>query len=126
MTAMGGDAPVRQAAERCVAVEQAWGWVAEMAVLETGVGQDRDRIELLGALEAVKAACAAVQARVTADFVESQTSVALELADAERLAVGIVSSELQPGLVRRSVCAQVALARREAPDRGAVLVNLGG
>ena len=124
MTAMGGDAPVRQAAERCVAVEQAWAWVAEMAVLETGVGHDRDRIELLSALEAVKAASAAVQARVTADFVESQMAAALELADAERSAVGIVSSELHPSLVRRSVCAQVALARREAPDRGAVLVNL--
>jgi hypothetical protein len=108
----------------CHAVQRAQAWIAEMALIDADVDQDGDRIALLTVMEAVKATSAAVQARVTADFVKSQTAAAQELADAELASVGLVPHELQPNLVRRSVCAQVALARREAPDRGPVLVNL--
>src|SRR6478735_3910149 len=124
MTDVGCGTGVSPAAEPCGAVAKARAWIAEMASLDADVDQDGDRIELLLAMEAVKAASAAVQARVTADFVESQTAAAQELAEAERSAVGLVPSALEPSVVRRSVCAQVALARRQAPDRGAVLVNL--
>ena len=37
---------------------------------------DADRVDRLSALEQVKAACAAAQARITADFAESQAEVA--------------------------------------------------
>jgi hypothetical protein len=36
---------------------------------------DAERIDRLSELERVKAACAAAQARITADFVESQADV---------------------------------------------------
>jgi len=124
MTDVGCGTGVSPAAEPCGAVAKARAWIAEMASLDADVDQDGDRIELLLAMEAVKAASAAVQARVTADFVDSQMAAAQELAAAELSAVGIVPHGLRPNLVRRSVCAQVALARREAPDRGAALVNL--
>src|SRR6476469_2368413 len=124
MTDVGCGTGVSQAAEQCGAEGKARAWIAEMASLDADVDQDGDRIELLLAMEAVKAASAAVQARVTADFVDSQMAAAQELAAAELSAVGIVPHGLRPNLVRRSVCAQVALARREAPDRGAALVNL--
>ncbi len=123
MTSMNRDADPATTPEPCGAVQRATAWITEMASLEVDVEQDSDRIALLTVMEAVKAASAAVQVRVTAEFVDSQTAAAQEMADAELASIGLVPRELQPAMVRRSVCAQIALARREAPDRGPVLVN---
>ena len=124
LTGVDGDAVVPLGVGRCGAVQRALAWIGEMTLLDADVERDGDRIDLLAVLEAVKAASAALQARVTADFVVSQTAAAQELAAADVSVVGMVRPELRPEVVRRSVCGQVALARREAPDRGSVLVNL--
>lgn len=75
-----------------------------------GVG-DAARIDELAVLERVKGAVAARQARVTDAFARSQ--------QAEGAAVGV-----SPAEVGRSVCAQVALARRDGPARGSRHVGL--
>ena len=66
---------------------------------------DVERVDLLGALEVLKSAAAAAQARVTADLDASVRS--------RQAALGLPSD--QHG---RGVGAQVALARRESPTRG--------
>ena len=104
--------------------QQAWAWIAEMASLEADVDQDGDRIELLtctGGGEGCVGGCAGAG---DGRFRRLADGGGAGVGGAELSAVGIVPHELHPSLVRRSVCAQVALARREAPDRGAVLVNL--
>ena len=72
---------------------------------------DAERIEQIRALEELKAAAAAAQAVVTADFVASQR--------AQQRAAGVPDRHLGKG-----VAAQVALARRESPHRGSRLVGL--
>ena len=109
---------------------------------------DADRIDRLSALEQVKAACAAAQARITADFAESQAEVAAawqrrarKCADddddfdgwraareqARRATVDstVADSGSSPRSRRRGrgarevgVAGQVALARRVSPSRG--------
>jgi hypothetical protein len=103
---------------------------------------DAERIDRLTELEQVKAACAAAQARITADFVESQADVAeawrrraRECADDNDFEGWRTAREqarratLVPdgGTGRRArrrphtdlgVAGQVALARRESPSRG--------
>ena len=49
--------------------------VAALTRVDRGLS-DADRVDRLRALEQVKAACAAAQARITADFAESQAEVA--------------------------------------------------
>lgn len=70
------------------------------------IDDDGTRVDLIRALEVLKAAAAAAQARVAADFDRSQRAV--------QAAAGVPSSELG-----RGVAAQVALARRDSPHRGA-------
>ncbi|MBW8730786.1 MAG: HNH endonuclease [Terrabacter sp.] len=116
---------------------------------------DADLISAIDALERVKAACAAAQARLTARFVESQAQAATRLrAEAQARSDagdfdGWVAArdraralELEPSpsetpgrrrapsrsdrrmtLSRTGVSAQVGLARRESPSRGARLAN---
>ncbi|HEX4698509.1 MAG TPA: HNH endonuclease, partial [Actinomycetes bacterium] len=72
--------------------------------MDRAVG-DAERIELIRALEELKAAAAAAQARVSAGL---YASVA-----AARAARGVPAAERG-----RGVAAQVALARRESPSRG--------
>jgi hypothetical protein len=108
---------------------------------------DADRIDRLSALEHVKAACAAAQARITADFAESQAEVAAawrqrarECAEdndfdgwraareqARRATVDAAEADSEsPRRSRRrdrgvrevGVAGQVALARRVSPSRG--------
>lgn len=66
---------------------------------------DHDRIELIAALERLKGAAAAAQARVTFAFDRSQR--------AEQADLGVPSSEQGQG-----VASQVALARHDSPARG--------
>ena len=75
------------------------GWVARLSVLDAGVG-DAERVDQLRLLEELKGAAAAAQARVTVDFARSQV-------------------EVDPAQEGRGVAAQVALARRDSPHRGA-------
>jgi hypothetical protein len=127
----------------------------EVACLDGRDLDDADLISAVDALERVKAACAAAQARLTARFVESQAHTATRLrAEAEACSDagdfdGWVAArdrartlELEPvpsetpgrrrrpsrsdrrtTLSRMGVSAQVGLARRESPSRGARLAN---
>ena len=79
-------------------------WLAGLALLDEDV-TDAERIEQLRALEELKAAAAAAQARVTAALDESVR--------AERAARGVPAAERA-----RGIGAQVALARRDSPNRG--------
>ena len=94
------------------------GWVDRLAAFEplphadattpSGEGErlsDAERIDLLAALEALKAVAAATQARVTAAFAASQR---------EALTAAAVPASDQC----RSIGAQVALARRVSPRQG--------
>ncbi len=72
---------------------------------------DRARIEVIRALEELKGAAAAVQARVTAAFVPSQR--------AEQTAAGVPAARVGQG-----IAAQVGLAKRESPARAARYVAL--
>ncbi|HEU4330638.1 MAG TPA: DUF222 domain-containing protein [Lapillicoccus sp.] len=102
---------------------------------------DAERIDQLTALERVKATCAAIQARITVDFAESQERLAAawrerakECADEsdfegwqaarEQARRASAESEADRASRRRpgaavGVAGQVALARRESPSRGA-------
>ncbi|WP_256794874.1 HNH endonuclease [Terrabacter sp. Ter38] len=129
--------------------------IREASGIDHGDLADADLISAIDALERVKAACAAAQARLTARFVESQAQVATRLrAEAQArsdagdfdgwvaardraraLELGPSPSETQgrrraPSrsdrrmtLSRTGVSAQVGLARRESPFRGARLAN---
>jgi hypothetical protein len=79
-------------------------WIARLAGLDAAVS-DQERIEQLRLLEELKGAASAVQARVTYAFAESQV-------------------ESDPAQKGRGVAAQVALARRDSPHRGARHVGL--
>ncbi|HET7475978.1 MAG TPA: DUF222 domain-containing protein, partial [Dermatophilaceae bacterium] len=85
-------------------------WVAALADMPVGA-DDAERIDRIRALEGLKSACAAAQARETVAFVESQER-------AQRQA-GVPAARVGAG-----VAAQVALARRESPHRGNRLVGL--
>ena len=80
------------------------GWIARLSNLDAGVS-DGERVDQLRLLEELKGAAAAAQARVTVDFVRSQV-------------------EADPAQEGRGVAAQVALARRDSPHRGARHVGL--
>ncbi|KAA0024409.1 HNH endonuclease [Antrihabitans cavernicola] len=77
------------------------GWLA-------GVGGDVDdgaRIDLLRALEDVKAACVAAQAKTAADFEASRIAL--------RAAAGVPKYRRN-----RGISSEIALARRDSPHRG--------
>ena len=126
----------------------------EVVRLDDAGLDDAELISHIDALERVKSACAAAQARLTATFVESQARAATRLlADARACSDagdfdGWVAardharsleleapvrgepgrrrparSERRMTLSRTGVSAQVGLARRESPARGARLAN---
>ncbi len=66
---------------------------------------DAERIDEITALEELKAACAARQARLTDAFAVSQRDK-------------LIKAGAKTVDARRSVCAQVGLARRDSPSRG--------
>ncbi|MDQ1615309.1 MAG: hypothetical protein QOJ60_1248 [Actinomycetota bacterium] len=85
-------------------------WVGELARVD-GRDSDVGRIESIRALEELKSAAAAAQARLAAAFAASQR--------AEQRRAGLRASE-----VGRGIGTQVALARRESPHRGGRLLGL--
>ena len=68
-------------------------------------GADAANIDELAALERLKSACSARQARVTHHFAGSQLQAA-------------ATTKRDPDEVRRSIASQVALARKDSPVRG--------
>ena len=72
--------------------------VVSLAALEGG--SDAERIDLIGALESLKAAAAAAQARLAVEFADSQ--------EAAQAASGVPARDLCSG-----VASQIALARRD-------------
>ena len=87
------------------------GWMRRAVELAGECVDDAARIDLIAALESMKGACAASQARATVGFAATQT--------AEGQARG-----MKPELIRRSIAGQVALARRDAQHRGGRHVGL--
>lgn len=80
------------------------GLVCEVGLLDGSGADDAERIDQIRALEELKAAVAAAQARVTVAFAASQ--------EAAQVAGGAHGSD-----VGRGVASQVALAKRESPAR---------
>ena len=79
-------------------------WVDELPGLDGADLTDAERIDLLTVLEELKSAAAAAQARVTVAFDDAQREQC--------------STEAEARECRRSVAAQVALARHESPHAG--------
>jgi hypothetical protein len=79
--------------------------VGELAGLDLDGLDDARRVELIGELESLKGAAAAVQACLTVAFAESQSA-------------GQLDAGVRADLQSRGVAVQVALARRESPHRG--------
>ncbi|HSR23402.1 MAG TPA: DUF222 domain-containing protein, partial [Candidatus Eisenbacteria bacterium] len=86
------------------------GWVADLVGLDRDV-DDEERVDQIRVLEELKAAAAAAQARVAAAFDVSQRAV--------QAAAGV-----RPGDLGKGIAAQVGLARRESPTRGAQHLGL--
>jgi uncharacterized protein DUF222 len=84
-------------------------WLTGLA--RVAPADDADRIAMLRALEELKCAAAGAQARLSRDFEDSQLDV--------QRAAGVRPRDLGKG-----IAAQVALARRESPHRGARLLGL--
>ena len=78
--------------------------IADLAGPDTD-GSDADRIDRLTALERLKSAAAAAQARITDTFAASQRAT-------------LISNGTDSRDARRSVCAQIGLARRDSPHKG--------
>src|SRR4051794_28736495 len=114
--------PIIEPMSECI-LDQVSGWVARLAEIEGRVGSDAvelpepmeltdaGRIELLGALEGLKAAAAAGQARITAAFAASQREA-------------LTAAGVPVGQQARSIGAQVALARRVSPRHGSQHLGL--
>ena len=84
--------------------------IAELAALDIDIS-DSERISRLTELEQLKSAAAAAQARFTDAFACSQRA-------------SLVENGADARDARRSVCAQVALARRDSPHKGSRHVGL--
>src|SRR5512141_2660168 len=82
------------------------GRVDALAHLDEGAVTDAERVDQLRALEELKSAAAAAQARVTVAFDRSQRAL--------QQAAGVLAGKVGAG-----VAAQVALARRDSPVKGA-------
>ncbi len=84
-------------------------WLDELSSVDVtsgGDATDRERIELIGELERRKGAAAAAQARLTVDFDDSQRQAQRE--------AGVRAQDVGAG-----VAAQIGLARRDSPVKGA-------
>ena len=84
--------------------EQAAAFIAMLAALDT-TGTDAGHIDEITALEKLKTAISARQARITDAFAVSQR--------AKLIKAGTKTVD-----ARRSVCAQIGLARRDSPHKG--------
>lgn len=113
MNGAGGDGRGRAAgAAACTspATADLTAWRVALGELDRDVS-DAERIDQLRALEELKSAAAAAQARIAVDLEASQR--------AEQAAAGVPAGERGKG-----IGAQVALARRESPHRGGRLLGL--
>jgi hypothetical protein len=99
------DAGMTVAPRSTAPVQQARDLLHELAVVDGADLDDAARIDLITALECLKGAVAAAQARVTVAFADSQLATA-------------GTSRREQAQARRSVHAQVALARRASPSLG--------
>ena len=86
--------------------------VSALSRLDEQIG-DAERIDQIRLLEELKSAAAAAQARVTADFVASQTTAEID--------AGAVARDRGKG-----IAAQVALAKRESPARARRYIGWAG
>ena len=84
--------------------EKAVAFLATLAALDIP-GSDAERIDEITALEQLKTAISARQARLTDAFAVSHRAK-------------LVKAGVKPVDARRSVCAQIALARRDSPHKG--------
>jgi hypothetical protein len=87
-----------------VVLEDVRRWVGSLAGLERDLS-DAERVDVIRALEELKGAAAAAQARVIADFDASQRQAQRDAGEPEKR-------------VGRGIGSQVALARRDSPYRG--------
>jgi hypothetical protein len=87
------------------------GWVSTLAGLAREVVSDAERIDRIRELEDLRAAAAAAQVRLSADFEASQRQA--------QIAARVPARRLGEG-----IAAQIALARRESPVRGAQHLGL--
>jgi hypothetical protein len=92
------------ASEAALTTAELAGWVEALTRLDTRVDDD-ERIDQLRALERVKAACAAAQARVTTAFAASQR-------------VAQRAAGVKPRDIGKGIGAQVALARMDSRFKG--------
>ena len=90
----------------------------QLPELVTQLTEDAARIDAITTLERLKSACCAAQAQLAADLYTCARMAAQRRAQAG----GAPFEDIQ---VRRSVGAQVGLARRESPHAGRGHVNLG-
>ncbi|MFC6287257.1 hypothetical protein, partial [Nocardioides sp. GCM10027114] len=111
----GGSAHGSRAGQTATAValpaEQISGWTGQLAEVPRDRISDAERVDLITELERLKAAAAAAQAKLTADLDASQRA-AQEAAGLPARRVGV------------GIAAQVGLARRESPNRGAQHLGL--
>ena len=88
------------------AVDELTGLVDRLALLPSTAGDDATRVDVIAGLEKLKAAAAAAQLRVIADFAASQ--------EAANKAMGIQARQAQ-----RGVPEQIGLARKVSPASAA-------
>ena len=98
------DSPAGVESPAVLSTAELSGLVERLCHLDADV-DDAERIDQIRALEMIKSACAAAQARVTVGFAESQR--------AAQRAAGVKASDLG-----RGIGSQVALARRDSASRG--------
>src|SRR6478609_4081488 len=95
-----------------LSIAEVTAMIADLAALNTNT-TDKERIDAITALERLKSALTAAQARITDAFACSQRA-------------SLVENGADPRDARRSVCAQIALARRDSPHKGSRHVGLAG
>lgn len=102
-------------------LEQMLDRVGELDGAPGAVGRCTDigRVELLGALERLKASIAAAEARITREFEQSQLAQQDEAARVEREAGHTARAERLEAERGRGIGDQVALARNESTSTGA-------
>lgn len=93
-----------------VSVATITSWAAGLTQVDRGV-DDAQRIDQLRALEELKAAACAAQARISVEFATSQRDAA-------------VAEKVPADEATRGIGAQIALARRESPHLGNRLLGL--
>ena len=100
----------RGGSSEVVRADTVQAWSRDLMFID-GAVSDAERINQIRALEQLKAAACAAQARITVEFEASQRAAQ-------------PSAGLKPAELSRSIGAQIALARRESPHQGNRLLGL--